>query len=167
MTETETMTGAELARVLSITPRRVRQLRDEGAFRQLPDGKYNVEECENALAVIRAGRGSSAMNAIYRETDELALEVDRDLARLARRPQAERLDAAMNGVGPKIGKLIHLLSLAAACAPEGARRDFERQHVAMLQSQIMGAMLATIGVKVATDRNTNSRHSLSSANRCS
>ncbi len=86
------------------------------------------------------------MSLVYRDADELALEIERDLARLEKRPQADRLEAAMNGVGPKIGRLIHLLSLVAACAPEGARREFEKQHVQMLQSQLLGSMLSAMGV---------------------
>lgn len=144
---TATFTSTLLAKELGITSRRVRQLEAEGVLRRLPDGRFDPEESDAAYNAFRAGRGSAAMRRVYADAENLSLEIERDLARLAKRPQAERLDAAMNGVGPKIGRLVHLLSLAAATAPDD-RREFERQHVAMLQSQIIGSMLSTIGVQL-------------------
>lgn len=82
------------ARALNITARRVRQLAEHDVFRRLPDGRYDVDECARALAVVRGGRGSPACRAMYDDIEHVTHVVERGLERLERLPKGERLAAA-------------------------------------------------------------------------
>lgn len=152
---TGTATGGELARSLNITARRVRQLRDDGVFRQLPDGAYDVDECARALTVIRAGRGSPACRALFDDVEQLTHVVERGLERLERLPQAERLSAAAREVGTAIGRLAHLLSVVAATAPTEDRRTFEKQYVAALCGTATAALLKSLGAALDEQESVN------------
>ena len=147
---TATFTATLLARELNLTTRRIRQLEQEGVFRRLPNNKFDPEECAAAYTAFKAGRGSAALARVYDDAGRLADCIDRDLAAISKLPLDKRMVAATadDGVGARVGRLIHLLSLIAACAPDGPQREFERQHVAMLQSQILGSMLSTIRVEL-------------------
>ena len=147
---TSTFTGALIAKELNLTARRVRQLEAEGVFRKLPDGKYDRDECADAYLAFRAGRGSAAMSRVHDDASRLADEIDFELAKLQKLPIEKRMEVASDehGVGAKVGRLIHLLGLMAACAPEH-RRDFEKSHVQMLHGVLLGSLLNAIGAELA------------------
>jgi hypothetical protein len=149
------VTGAQLGKLLAITPRRVRQLRDDGVFRQFPDGAYDVDECARALAVVRAGRGSPACRALFDDVEQLTHVVERGLERLERLPQAERFAVAAREVGPAIGRLAHMLNTIAATAPDGPRREFEQNYVKALCGTATASMLAALGAALDEQESVN------------
>lgn len=147
---TATFTATLLARELNLTARRVRQLEAEGVLRRLPDNKFDPDECADAYNAFKAGRGSAAMARVRENAGRLADDIDHELGKLSKLSMERRMQEAMapGGVGEKVGKLIHLLSLMAATAPEGAQRDFEKQHVASLHGVLLGSLLNAIGAEL-------------------
>lgn len=151
---TSTFTATLLARELGVTARRVRQLEQEGVFRRLPNNRFDPEECAAAYVAFRAGRGSAALARVYDDAGRLADGIERDLADLSKLPLEKRMQAAMvdDGVGARVGRLVHLLSLIAACAPDGPQREFEKQHVASLHGVLLGSLLNAIGADLEPER---------------
>jgi hypothetical protein len=129
-----------------------------GVIRRHPDGRFDPNEAGMAFRIYSRPT-PAAISALCDAIDTDARTVEVGLDRLARMQQERRLDAAMRGVGPRIGKMIARLDLLAALAPTD-RREFEQSHVRLIQTSLIGALLSALGVGLATDEVTDPRTAL-------
>ena len=142
----KTLSSVELAAELNVTARRVRQLAEMGVLRRHPNGEFDPNEAGEAFRIYSRPT-PAALSALCDAIDTDARAVEAGLRRLSQMPQEKRLDAAMRGVGPRIGQMVARLDLLAAVAPSD-RREFEQSHVRLIQCDLVGAMLDTIGVEL-------------------
>jgi hypothetical protein len=127
---------SELASVLSVTDRRVRQLEDEGVILRHPDGKYDEDRNRRRHRQF-----------IDRDIDQVAIGVeeaarraDDALDQLRAEPDLEQRRLLAKDLGSAIGELDCAMRLANALAPESARamlESYTRMVVARAASEFL------------------------------
>jgi hypothetical protein len=142
--KTKIVDQGELARHLGLTARRIRQLEDECVISRGHDNLYDFDKCERRYRVFREGDRV----AVSYEIERLAREVSREMNKLLAVGGIEERRRLAKRVGPLMGELDGQLLLAAAMAPAGPQREFERSYVNMLSGRMFSDLLTALRLEM-------------------